>query len=130
MPNASSVTVKNVALVDKVFDVKSPSSGAAPAQYELTLASGKQAFRPFVDVVNRPVNGAATARKGLITGYFPVIETVNGVEQSTKGTFFKVEVKTDTTNDDAVLLDHVTLFLNFCRDSGIIKSLANGANQT
>lgn len=130
MPNATSVTVNNATAVAKVFDVKSPSSGAAPAQYELTLASGKQAFRPAIDVVNRPVNGAATARKGLITGYFPVIENVNGVDTSTKGTFIKVEVKTDTTIDDAVLLDHVTLFLNFCRDAGIIKSLANGANQT
>lgn len=130
MPNATSVTVKDSSNADKVFDVQSPASGVSPAQYEQTLANTKKALRPTVDVVNRPVNGSGTARKGLITGYFPVIETVSGVEQSTKGTFIKVEVKTDTMVDDAVLTDHVTQFLNFCLNAGIKKSLANGQNQT
>ena len=130
MPNATSVTVKDSSNADKIFDVQSPASGVSPAQYEQTLASTKKALRPLVDVVNRPVNGSGTARKGLITGYFPVIETVGGVEQSTKGTFIKVEVKTDTMVDDAILTDHVTQFLNFCANPGIKKSLANGQNQT
>lgn len=130
MPNATSVTVKDSANADKVYDVQSPASGVNPAQYELTAASGKKAFRPQIDVVNRAVNGSGSARKGLITGYFPVVETVGGVEQSTKGTFIKVEVKTDTMVDDAVLTDHVTQFLNFCANAGIKKSLANGQNQT
>lgn len=130
MPNATSVTVKDSADADNVFDVSSPASGASPAQFELTAASVKQAFRPTIDVVNRPVNGSAKARKGLITGYFPIVETVGGVEQSTKGTFIKVEAKTDTEVSDAVLLDHVTLLLNFCKNASIIKSIANGQNQT
>lgn len=131
MPNASSVTVKNAALADKIFNVSSPASGTNPAQYDLTSASTKQAFRPVVDVVNRPVNGATKEdRKGLITGYFPVVETLNGVDISTKGTFFKLEAKTNSTIEDSVLMDHATLFLNFCRDAGIMKSIANGQNQT
>lgn len=130
MPNASSVTVKDAANADKIFDVSSPAAGTNPAQFELTTASGKKAFRPTVDVVNRPVVGSVAERKGLITGYFPVVETVSGVEQSTKGTYFKVEVKTNTMVDDAILTDHVTQFLNFCRNAGIMKSLANGQNQT
>lgn len=130
MPNATSVTVKDSADADKVFDVQSPASGVNPAQFEQTLANTKKAYRPTVDVVNRPVNGSASERKGLITGYFPVVETIGGVEQSTKGTFIKLEAKTNGFVDDAVITDHVTQFLNFCSDAQIKKSVANGQNQT
>lgn len=130
MPNATSVTVKNASQTNVVYDVLSPASGANPAQYEVTAANTKQAFRPNVNVVNRPVKGSGESRKGLITGYYPVVETIGGVEQSTKGTFIKVEVKTNTKVDDTTLTDHVTQFLNFCLNAGIMKSLANGQNQT
>lgn len=130
MPNAASVTVKNSANVDKVFDVENPASGNTPAVYSMTSASTKQAHRPRIDVLNREVNGSSTDRKGLITGYFPVVETINGVPQVTKFSFFKLETKTNMETDDAVLTDQATLFLNFCGNSAIIKSAANGLNQT
>lgn len=131
MPNATSVTVKDSANADKIFNVDNPASGTSPASYSLTAASAKMGFRPTIDVVNRPVqNGTNKDRKGLITGYFPIIETINGVEAAPKGTFFKLESKTSTEVSDLVLLDQAILFLNFCRDTLIVKSVANGLNQT
>ena len=130
MPNASSVTVKDTANADKVFDVENPSSGVTPAVYSQTLASGKQAFRPRIEAINRTVNGSDTDRKGLITGYFPIVETINGVQTVTKFSFFKLESKTNMEAEDAVLQDHATQFLNFCANSNIKKTIANGQNQT
>lgn len=130
MPNASSVTVKDSASADKVFDVVNPSSGSTPAVYSLTLASTKQAHRPRVEAINRTVNGSDTDRKGLITGYFPIVETINGVATVTKFSFFKLETKTNMEVDDAVLSDQATIFLNFVANANIMKTVANGQNQT
>lgn len=130
MPNAVSVTVKDLANADKVFDVVSPSSGGAAAQYEQTAASSKKALRPSIDVVNRPVNGAPNSRKGLVTGVFPVVQTVAGVEQAQSYTFFKLESKTDSMVDDATLEDQFVRFANFVLNAGVRKSIANGQNMT
>lgn len=130
MPNATSVTVKDAANADKVYDVENPSSGVTPAAFSQTLASTKQAHRPRIEVINRTVNGSETDRKGLITGFFPIVETINGVPTVAKFSFFKLESKTNMEADDGVLLDHATQFLNFCANANIKKSVANGQNQT
>lgn len=130
MPNASSVTVKNLANADVVFDVVSPSAGGAAAQYEQTLASTRKAFRPTIDIVNRPVNGTPNSRKGLVTGVFPSLQTVAGVETIKSYTFFKLESKTSSEVEDSVLDDQFERFANFVKHVGVRKAVALGQNLT
>lgn len=80
MPNMASITVKDGANVDVVYNAASASSGDAnPAIWRANAANATMAFRPLFKFATQP-NVAGTTRKIRGTLTYPVTATVAGVE--------------------------------------------------
>lgn len=81
MPQIANVTVKKAdGTTDIVYTADVPSAGdSSPAQWTSRSASTSRAYRPVVRMV-ASLNGPRTARRMTITGKYPIVRVVSGVD--------------------------------------------------
>lgn len=80
MPSMANITVKNVANADVIYVAKVPSAGdRSPARWTLDTASAIIGNRPYLEMTTR-TNGSNNGRICEYTYWYPVLETVAGVE--------------------------------------------------
>lgn len=102
MPSMANITVLNAAGASVVYVAKVPSAGdRSPAKWTLDAASGIIGNRPSLEMTTR-TNGSNNGRICDYTFWYPVLETISGIETQTARVPFKGSF-TMPTNVSAVL---------------------------
>lgn len=81
MPQMANVTVKKAdGTTDIVYTAEVPSAGdSSPAQWSSKSASTTRAYRPIIRMTTA-YNGPKTARRVSVTGKYPIVRQVSGVD--------------------------------------------------
>lgn len=123
MPTMASITVKNAAAADVIYNAAVASAGdKTPARWNQNAASAVAGFRPTFNCVTRD-NGQGSARVMECNFMFPHIQTVSSIDSIAAKTTAKISV-TLPTNFSATGVNDAFVQLGNLLVSALIRAVA------